>query len=114
MHDFCLRLQYDENSTMNKSSSSSSLVSIHDGIPLIVIRKNWSSFLLEKINISSSELSNDSFVTDYNFDGSSSKLNNNSSLNDNCFDDSDFDINLKFIVTIKIKHMNIHVISYFE
>ena len=26
IHDFCLRLQYDETSTMNKSSSSSSLI----------------------------------------------------------------------------------------
>ena len=35
IHDFCLRLQYDETSTINKStsSSSSSLISIHEGLP---------------------------------------------------------------------------------
>ena len=37
IHDFCLRLQCDENSTRNKSCSSSSLLRIHDGIPPKVI-----------------------------------------------------------------------------
>ena len=44
IYDFCLTLQYDENLTMNKSGSSSSLLSIHDKIPPQVIRKHDSSF----------------------------------------------------------------------
>ena len=39
IHDFYLRLEYDENSTLHKSGSSSSLLNIHEGIPPIVIQK---------------------------------------------------------------------------
>ena len=39
IHAFCLRLQYDENLRMNKSRSSSSLLSIHEGMPPKVFQK---------------------------------------------------------------------------
>ena len=49
---------------MNKSCSSSFLLSIHDGIPPAEISKNMSSSLLEKSNDVSSKLNNDSSVND--------------------------------------------------
>ena len=99
IHAFCLRLQYYENSTMNKSRSSSSFLSIHEGIPSKVILKQGSNSLIEKSDDSSSELNNDSSDNESDFDESSfyeSSLNSNnySSSNDSSLEYIDFDVHL--------------------
>ena len=48
IHAFCLKLQYDETSTMNKSTSSSSLIIIYEGLPQNVNLKQESSSMIEK------------------------------------------------------------------
>ena len=93
IHNFYLRLKYDENSAMNKACSSSSLLSIHEGKNPTIIHKNESNVLLEGKNNSSSEAINDFSVHDSGFDDSSSKANKDSSSNDGGFGVSNFDIN---------------------
>ena len=48
IHAFCLRLQDDEILTMNKSTSSSLLLRIHERIPQNVNQKQESSSMIEK------------------------------------------------------------------
>ena len=97
IHDFCVRLQYNENSTINKSRSSSSLLSIHEGIPPKVNQKQESSDMIEKSNDFSSKLNNDSSDNKSDFDESSldesfSNSNNCSYSNDSSSEDIDFDV----------------------
>ena len=90
---------------MNKSRSSSSLLSIHEGIPPNVIQKQDSSSLIEKINDSSSELNNDASDNESDFDDSSSNSNNCSSSHDSNIEDIDFDIH-SYQFEIDSKHKN--------
>ena len=97
IHSFCLRLQYDENLTMNKSRSSSLLLSIHEGLPRNVNQRQESSSMIENSNGFSSELNNDSSDNEFDFDESShddfsSNSNHNSSSNDSSSEDIDFDV----------------------
>ena len=59
IHELCLRLQYDEKSTMKKSTSSSSLIIIHDGIPHNVNLKEESNSMIDKSNDLTNQLNND-------------------------------------------------------
>ena len=105
IHAFYLRLQYDENLTIDKSRSSSSLLSIHEGIPPKVIQKGDSTSLIDKSNDSSSELNNVSSDNESDFDESSSNSNNFSSLNDSSLEYIDFDVH-SYQFKIDSKHTN--------
>ena len=90
---------------MNKSISSSSLLSIHEGIPPKLVLKHDSSYLLEKSNDSSSELNNDLLVNESDFDKSSSNSNNYSSSNSSSLEDIDFGVH-SYQFEIDCKHKN--------
>ena len=95
---------------MNKSRSSSSLLSIHEGIPPKVNHKQESSCMIEKSNDLSSELNNDSSDNESDFDESShdessSNSNNYSSSNDSSSEDIDFDVH-SYSLKIESKHKN--------
>ena len=92
IHAFCLRLQDDEILTMNKSTSS--LLSIHEGIPQNVNQKQESSSMIEKSNDLLSKLNNDSSDNKSDFDESSSNFNIYSSSNDSSSEDIDFNVYL--------------------
>ena len=82
---------------MNKSRSSSLLLSIHEGIPPKVNQKQESSSIIETINDLSSELNDDSSDNESEFNESShdkpsSNSNNYSSLNNSSSEDIDFDV----------------------
>ena len=72
IYDFCVRLQYHEKSTMNKSGSSSSLWKKSWRNTTKSDSKKIFNFFVKKINDSSSELNNDSSVNDCDFDEYSS------------------------------------------
>ena len=90
---------------MNKSRSSSSLLSIHEGIPPKVIQKQYSSSLIEEWNDSSSELNDDSSVNESDFDDSTSNSNNYSSSNNSSLEYIDFVVH-SYQFEINSKHKN--------
>ena len=78
IHQFCLRLKYNKRAKMSKSSSSSSLLSIHDGKPNNENVKQESSSMID--NQSNIELlDNESDVDESDIDESSSNSSNHSS-----------------------------------
>ena len=102
IHQFCLRLKYNEKSAMSKSSSS--LISIHDGKPNKENIKQQSSSMID--NQSNIELfDNESVVDEDDIDESSSNSNNYSSANDSSSEDNDFDVYSNQFI-IKSKHKN--------
>ena len=84
---------------MNKSTSSSSLIIIHDGIPQNVNLNQESSSMIEKSNDLMNQLNNDLSDNECNVDKSDidksySNSNNYSSSNDSSSEDIDFDVHL--------------------
>ena len=91
IHEFCLRLKYDEKTIMRKSSSSSSLISIHDGKSKNENVKQQSNSMID--NQSKNELSdNESYIDESDIDEYSSNSNHNSSSNDSKSEDVDCDV----------------------
>ena len=99
------RLQYDEKTTMNKSSSSSSLISIHDGKPKKENLKQQSSSMIDKSNDLIKQSNNELSDNESDIDESSSNSNNNSSSNHSNSEDIDFDVySYQFKIESKHKH----------